>query len=188
MRALIYCVIIIRIRLLVLWADIFSIQSSSGQQFKWYIEGLQFPRFCSEDIQILSNIQSWTTPVPHKSIPAMAPFRIFLVASVAITFLLKRYTEAYMSSRSILATTLEIFVVQTVAWLVWRCFVYPHYFSPFRTLPGPSVCPLHIWSFLGSQAQWSIGRFVPNGPILKVETRPKRPLPVIPHMVRADPK
>lgn len=73
----------------------------------------------------------------------MAGFKMFLGASVAITFVLKLFAEAYMPSRHLIMTAFEIFGVQIVAWLVWRCLLYPNLFSPLRALPGPSVCPIH---------------------------------------------
>ena len=69
----------------------------------------------------------------------MAPFKSFLAASVAITLFLKLRFEAYLPSQNLLTTSFEIFAVETVAWLVWRCLLYPKLFSPLRTLPGPSV-------------------------------------------------
>lgn len=74
----------------------------------------------------------------------MAPFRVFFVASVIATFFLKRYYEAYLPSQTTVVTALEIFAVETLAWLIWRCILYPILFSPLRTLPGPPVCPLHL--------------------------------------------
>lgn len=74
----------------------------------------------------------------------MAPFKIFLGASVVVAFFLKRYAEAYMPSRNSAVTALEIFVVETVIWLAWRCLLYPILFSPLRAIPGPAVCPLHV--------------------------------------------
>lgn len=71
----------------------------------------------------------------------MAPFKIFLATSTATTFLLKRYIDVYLPSKSLVVTGLEIFAVETVAWLVWRCLLYPKLFSPLRALPGPLVCP-----------------------------------------------
>lgn len=73
----------------------------------------------------------------------MASFKIFIAVSIAITLLLRRYAEVYLPSRS-LVVALEIFSLETVAWLVWRCFLYPTLFSPLRALPGPSVCPLKM--------------------------------------------
>lgn len=74
----------------------------------------------------------------------MAPFRVFFVASIITTFVLKRYYEAYLPSQNTVLTALEIFAVETLAWLMWRCILYPILFSPLRTLPGPSVCPFHL--------------------------------------------
>lgn len=74
----------------------------------------------------------------------MAPFKIFLGTSTAITILLKFRNESYLPSRSLIMTCFEIFAVETVAWLVWRCLLYPNLFSPLRALPGPSVCPLYV--------------------------------------------
>lgn len=74
----------------------------------------------------------------------MAPFKSFLAASIAITLFLKFRFEAYLPSRNLLTTFFEIFAVETVAWLVWRCLLYPKLFSPLRALPGPSVCPPHL--------------------------------------------
>ena len=82
----------------------------------------------------------------------MAPFKIFLGASVVAAFLLKRYAEAHMPSRNLAVTALEIFGVETVIWLVWRCFLYPIFFSPLRAIPGPAVCPLHVLSSMIFQA------------------------------------
>ena len=77
----------------------------------------------------------------------MAPFKLFLGASIAITFFLNRYTDVYLPSRNLVATAFQVFALETVAWLVWRCLLYPTLFSPLRTLPGPSVRPLHAWYF-----------------------------------------
>ena len=74
----------------------------------------------------------------------MAPFKIFLGTSIAIPILLKVQNESYLPSRSLMMTGFEIFAVQIVAWLVWRCILYPNLFSPLRELPGPSVCPLYV--------------------------------------------
>ena len=74
----------------------------------------------------------------------MAPFKIFLGTSIAITILLKIQNVPYLPSRSLVMTGFEIFAIETVAWLVWRCLLYPNLFSPLRELPGPSVCPLYI--------------------------------------------
>ena len=74
----------------------------------------------------------------------MAPFKSFLAASIAVTLLLKLGFEAYLPSRNLLMTFFEIFAFETVAWLVWRCILYPKLFSPLRALPGPSVCLLHL--------------------------------------------
>ena len=77
----------------------------------------------------------------------MAPFKLFLGASIAITFFLNRYADVYLPSRNLAATAFQVFVLETVAWLVWRCLLYPNLFSPLRTLPGPSVRPFHAWYF-----------------------------------------
>ena len=69
----------------------------------------------------------------------MAPFKLFLGASIAITFFLNRYAHVYLPSRNLVATALQIFALETVTWLIWRCLLYPNLFSPLRTLPGPSV-------------------------------------------------
>lgn len=74
----------------------------------------------------------------------MAPFRVFLVASIIATFFLKRYCEAYLPSRNTVVLAFEIIAVETLAWLVWRCILFPILFSPLRTLPGPSVCPHYL--------------------------------------------
>lgn len=74
----------------------------------------------------------------------MAPFKLFLAASIAVTLILKLRFETYLPSRSLLATFFEIFAVETIVWLVWRCLLYPKLFSPLRALPGPSVCLLHL--------------------------------------------
>lgn len=71
----------------------------------------------------------------------MAPFKIFLGASIAVTFFLNRYTEFYLPSRSLVVTAFVIFSLETIAWLVWRCLLYPNLFSPLRALPGPSGGP-----------------------------------------------
>ena len=69
----------------------------------------------------------------------MAPFKAFLAASIAITLFLKLRFEAYLPSRNLLTTAFEIFAVEIIAWLVWRCLLYPNLFSPLRALPGPTV-------------------------------------------------
>ena len=74
----------------------------------------------------------------------MAPFRVFLAASITSGFFLKRYYESYLPSRYLAITVLEVFAVETIAWLVWRCLLYPTLFSPLRTLPGPSVRLLNV--------------------------------------------
>ena len=73
----------------------------------------------------------------------MARFNWFLGASIAITFALNRYAQAYLPSRNLITTAFHIFALEIATWLVWRCLLYPNLFSPFRTLPGPSVCPLY---------------------------------------------
>lgn len=77
-------------------------------------------------------------------IAVMAPFKVFLAASIAITLILKLRLEAYLPSRNLLTTFVEILAVETVAWLVWRCLLYPKLFSPLRALPGPSVYLHHL--------------------------------------------
>ena len=77
----------------------------------------------------------------------MAAFKLFLSTSIAITFFLRRYADAHLPNQKIIATALQIFILETVAWLVWRCLLYPNFFSPLRTLPGPPVCLLHAWYF-----------------------------------------
>ena len=72
----------------------------------------------------------------------MAPFKLFLGASIGLTFFLNRYADVYLPSRSFIVTVLQVFALETVAWLVWRCLLYPNFFSPLRTLPGPLVRPL----------------------------------------------
>ena len=76
----------------------------------------------------------------------MAPFKLFLGASVTMTFFLNFFAESYLPSRSLILTAVEIFAVEIAGWLVWRCFLYPILFSPLRTIPGPSVCPLPFLS------------------------------------------
>ena len=78
----------------------------------------------------------------------MAPFKLFLGGSIALTFFLGRYAHVYLPSTNLVVTAFQVFALQTVAWLFWRCLLYPILFSPLRTLPGPSVRPLHIWYFL----------------------------------------
>ena len=77
----------------------------------------------------------------------MAPFKLFLAASIAVTFFLNRYAYVYLPSRNLIAATFQVFALETLAWLVWRCLLHPNLCSPLRTLPGPSVRPFPVWCF-----------------------------------------
>ena len=89
----------------------------------------------------------------------MAPFKIFLGASVTVTFFLNFFAEDYMPSRSLILTAVDIFAVEIAGWLIWRCLLYPNLFSPLRTMPGPSVCPLRFL-FLSDLPSLSVNRVV----------------------------
>lgn len=77
----------------------------------------------------------------------MAPFKLFLGTSIAVAFFLDRYAHVYLPNQGFIATAFQLLALETVAWLVWRCLLYPNFFSPLRTLPGPPVSPLPVGYF-----------------------------------------
>lgn len=40
------------------------------------------------------------------------------------------------------STVIAVFLAHYVAIKIYRIFLYPHFFSPLRHLPGPKVCYL----------------------------------------------
>ncbi|KAI9794597.1 MAG: hypothetical protein M1816_004484 [Peltula sp. TS41687] len=81
----------------------------------------------------------------------VVPFPTISATSVLGSILLVQYgsssgdggrsSEHLISSRTIspsyIWTALQLFLVQFVAWAIWKVVLYPHYFSPLRNLPEP---------------------------------------------------
>ena len=63
----------------------------------------------------------------------------FLLASLAVILLIRQYAPGRLLFHSATLTAWVVVNVELSIWVAWHCLVYPHYLSPLRHLPGPSV-------------------------------------------------
>ena len=75
-----------------------------------------------------------------------------LTLSVAAATIIGRYTQTSCTGLSILTRACIIFLIINAARVVWACYIYPHYRSPFRHLPRPpdkpSIFMGHFWQMM----------------------------------------